>query len=86
MTRIEEVHPALKKWLFTKNIGILITSESNVMFKIMQAFMAAKKPLLPIHDAVVCKLSDRKFARRTMIEAYQYVHSTEFKPRIKTEF
>ncbi len=63
-----------------------MTSESQVMFRIMKAFTAAKKPALPIHDAIVCKVSDREFAKRVMIESYQWVHSTEFEPVINREF
>jgi hypothetical protein len=84
--RITRLHQPLKEWFFAKSAGLAMTSESQVMFRVMKTFTGARKPLLPIHDAVVCKSSDAKFAKRTLMEAYQYVHSTRFKPVIKKEF
>lgn len=84
--RIVQTHHQIADWFFTSSSGLMMTSESHVMFRIMKAFTEAGKPALTIHDAIVCKTADVKFAQRVMRKSYQHVHTTRFKPVIKREF
>lgn len=42
------------------------------------------KPVLPIHDAVVCKASDAEFAKHAMVEEYRRL--MDFSPVVQREF
>jgi hypothetical protein len=58
-----------------------MTYESLIMLHILEEFVNAKKPILPIHDSVVCRKSDRDFAFQTMQKCYQ--HIMHFPPVIR---
>ena len=68
--RILEVHRPIYKFFFTCVGMELMTMDGTVMLAIMRAFRDARKPALPIHDAVVCRASDADFTRTTMAETY----------------
>lgn len=73
--------------LFFQTTGLqMMTEESKIMRQLMILFTQARKPALMIHDGLVCKVSDAKFARKAMISAYQLMLSTNFCPQIKTSF
>ena len=73
--------------LFFRGEGLkFITEESKRMRLLLQIFTKARKPALMIHDAVVCKRSDAKFAKRAMIDAHQAMFTTLAVPGIQREF
>lgn len=78
--RIIEVHPDLKRWFFTQ-VGVeKMTSEGRIMLQILRTFTEAGKPVLAIHDSIVCRESDYDFARKTMRDSYKWL--TLFPPVI----
>lgn len=92
--RIVKAHPDIKRCFF-KNINMggyvlplgnsMMTLGSAIMEDILWQFTKAKKPAVGIHDSIVCKRSDYKFARRTMTEIYQK-WCVGFKPKIKRKY
>jgi hypothetical protein len=72
---------------FFSGIGLqMMTEESKVMKRLLTAFTKAEEPALMIHDAVVCKVSVVKFAKKAMTKAYQQLSTTDFLPVIKRSF
>ena len=61
-----------------------MTTDGRNMLRILSAFADAGKPALGIHDAVVCRQSDAKFAEETMVDAY-YLHM-QFEPTIDRKY
>ena len=71
VSRIVDAHPALADLFFT-GAGIeLMTLDGKIMKSILLEFVDAEKPVLAIHDSVVVKRSDAKFALRTMRAVYK---------------
>lgn len=82
--RLMEAHATITKYFFT-GVGMeLMTADGNIMLAIMRAFRDAGKPALPIHDSVVCRARDARFARATMVDVYQL--ATMYKPVINRVF
>lgn len=84
VARIIAAHPQIADSFF-KRAGLdLMTVESRIMLQILRKFTDAKKPVLAIHDAVVCRISDVDFAKSAMKQSYrQFLH---FIPVLKREF
>jgi hypothetical protein len=74
IARIKRVHQPLAKLFHTHDARELMTTEGKIIKRVMLAFVAAGKPALPIHDSVVCKVSDAAFAKRVMTDAYEACH------------
>ncbi len=71
VTRIQAAHPKLAEDFFS-GVGIeLMTVDGSIMLRILETFADADKPVLGIHDSIVVRESDRRFARRTMKDAYR---------------
>lgn len=82
--RLMEAHATITEYFFT-GIGMeLMTEDGKIMLAIMRAFRDAGKPALPIHDSVVCRASDARFARATMVEVYRL--GCGYKPVISQVF
>lgn len=82
--RILEVHAPIREYFFTRVGMELMTSDGKVMLAIMRAFRDARKPALPIHDAIICRVSDADFALETMTSMYLLLLAHQ--PVIKREF
>lgn len=68
---IVEVHDRRVVASFFTEKGVeLMTTDGMIMLQILWAFAEADKPALGIHDAVLCKRSDAKFARKVMRDVY----------------
>lgn len=73
VARIIKAHPLLRNDFFSGVGSHLMTLDGKIMLKILSEFAQAKKPVLGIHDSVVCRLSDVGFAQQTMIESYEWL-------------
>jgi hypothetical protein len=82
--RIVEAHPAISDAFFTEAGLRLMTVDGQIMLRILEAITAEGKPVLGIHDAIVCKTEDIDFAREAMVDAYCQFH--RFEPVIKLVF
>jgi hypothetical protein len=68
--RLMAAHPDLADRFFT-GVGIdLMTTDGRIMLHILEVFADAGKPVLGIHDSIVCRASDAEFAHQTMVEMY----------------
>lgn len=92
--RIIRAHPDIRTDFFrTVNKGghtvcigsRLMTKGAVIMQNIFWQFVKANKPAVSIHDAILCKRSDAKFARRIMTREYKK-RCSGYKPVIKREF
>ncbi len=82
--RLEEAHATIFMHFFT-GVGMeLMTEDGKIMMAVMRAFRDAGKPALPIHDSVVCRVSDARFARATMVETYR--QGQRYTPEIHRKF
>jgi hypothetical protein len=82
--RIFNAHPDLEPWFFTRIGTDLTRLESRLMLKILLTFADAGKPALGIHDALLVRLSDARFAQKTMRDLYRKRFG--FCPVIKRDF
>jgi len=81
--RIARAHRGIADDLFCGRGMRLISIEGGIMLEIMKHFvLGAKKPALPIHDALVVREQDEKLARRVMTGVYRQV--TGFDPVLKS--
>lgn len=81
LKRIEDAHPKIKDRFFT-NVGteLLMSTDGYIMLWILDRFLEANKPALPVHDSLVVKQEDADFAEKTMADCY-YAH-LQFEPQI----
>jgi hypothetical protein len=83
--RIALVHHPIADYLFADRGMSLISLEGGIMFNILRVFvLGAKKPAVPIHDALVVRQKDARFAKRVMEHVYRSV--TGSNPVVKTQF
>lgn len=83
---IERVHDERVVEKFYTEVGIdLMTTDGRIMLRILMAFRDADKPILAIHDSVVCKRSDSQFAQEAMRYAYRFFFWSH-EPVIKQSF
>ena len=85
MERLERAHPELaKRNLLHQNWGFRIMFlESTIMSLILRRFTEADIPVLPIHDGLCVRASDRRFARRTMLKSWKLVVVGKGKVKVK---
>lgn len=70
---------------FFKEAGLeLMTMDGRIMFDILLRLTGKNIPALAIHDALVCKSSDREIVTKTMIERYE--ERCGFKPLIRVVY
>jgi len=82
--RLLAAHPDLHSQFFTQ-IGLeLMTKEGEIMLHILYECAKHGKPVLGIHDSVVCRDSDADFVRNIMTDAYRQFLT--FRPVIKRSF
>ena len=85
--RILSAHQDISDVFFDEWYGpVMMTLGAALMDEIRKRFASEDKPCFTIHDAVVCRRTDAKFARRVMITAYHKWVRREFDPIIKREF
>lgn len=70
VTRVVAAHPKLSHRFFTAVSAELPSRDGLIMLDILTRFADAGKPVLPLHDGVLCRRSDAEFAERTMMEVY----------------
>lgn len=68
--RFAEQLPDIGTPFFTRYGMELMGLDGSIMRHILLAFADAQKPVLGIHDALLCKQSDAEFAIQTMYESY----------------
>lgn len=73
LDRIQDAHPKLAHRFFSECGIQLMTYDGRIMLRILTTFADADKPVLGIHDSVVCRASDAEFAHETMREAYRWL-------------
>lgn len=71
LARVQSAHSDLEHYFFSNTGRELFSHEGAMMRDIMAAFMRADKPLTPLHDAVICKASHARFAKKTMRKIYR---------------
>jgi hypothetical protein len=73
LKRIEAAHPDLAgAGYFCRNAACdLMTKDGRIMLQILEEFADADKPALGVHDSLIVKLSDEKFARGVMEGVYR---------------
>jgi hypothetical protein len=84
--RVRAAHPDLDSYFFRKEpIGdTLMTIDGGIMLRILDRFARKGKAVLGIHDSVLCKASDEKFALRAM--RHVYFASFGHRPVVKRAF
>ena len=83
--RIPSVHSDVSKLLFCDEGVTLMTVESRIMFTILiELVLKRKKPALPIHDAILVRISDARLAKRIMEEVYSWFCGG-FRPLVKAK-
>ncbi|WP_442510557.1 hypothetical protein SH528x_002182 [Novipirellula sp. SH528] len=60
--RIEEAHPQIADRFFIELGAWLQTFDGMVMLRVMGAFAIEDRPVLGIHDGLICRASDAEFA------------------------
>lgn len=68
--RIEKAHPKIADRFFTEIAAVLQTLDGMIMLRILESFASENRPALGIHDSIVCRRKDVKFARAAMHIAY----------------
>lgn len=85
--RILRTHRDIRHVFFSEEHGsAMMTLGAAMMNTLRRRFTEADKPVYCIHDAVVCRRSDREFAKATMIDAYHLWVRPDFDPIIHVEF
>lgn len=85
--RIIAVHGDIARVFFNPTYPpTMMSLGAQIMFEIRWAFAQAGKPCYCIHDGIVCRQSDRKYAKSTIIAVYQKWVRQDFRPRIRVEF
>ncbi|MBA4411592.1 MAG: hypothetical protein C0397_19515 [Odoribacter sp.] len=83
INRITTLHKPIEDDFFKPELYALTMSLSaGVLLDILDEFTKREKPVLPIHDSIIVKVSDSDFARLIMIEKYAKFHRG-FNPVIK---
>ena len=70
MERLLETHEPIADQFLTEVGAELMTIDGRIMKRILKAFVDARKPVLGIHDGVVCRATDADFAKKAMRRAY----------------
>lgn len=82
--RIAVAHSRIVDDLFADRGMRLVSIEGGIMLQILLQFVVgAKKPALPIHDALVVRDEDAAFAKQVMEKVYR--HATGFNPVVKVK-
>jgi len=85
--RILKAHPDIRHVFFDADRGsMMMTVGAAMMHTIRTRFAEEDKPVYCIHDAVVCRKSDRAFAKAVMLDVYHLWVRPEFDPIINVEF
>lgn len=82
--RLMRVHEPIRHRFFSEYGFKLMTVDSQIMMAILKRFTDANKPVLAVHDSVVCRRSDVEGARIVMTD--EYFNFMQFDPVIKREF
>ncbi|GEM_PF-2924967 len=82
--RIRQVHIEINHVFYRDNY--LMSLGAAMMYDIRQKFAQENKPAFTLHDGVLCKQSDRNFAKEIMTEVYHFWVPTGFDPIINTKF
>lgn len=68
--RVVEAHPLVSERFFAE-VGLeLMTMDGRIMYHMLGDFTERDVPVLPIHDAVVCRVSDVAFVEKVMRQNY----------------
>lgn len=72
LTRIENVHPDLMERgkFYSDAANQLMQVDGTMMLHMLKRFADAGKPALGVHDSLVVKAEDERFARRVMTDVY----------------
>jgi len=71
LDRLEQVHAPIRDSFYT-GVGMdLMTHEASIMITTLVAMTFSGRPVLGIHDGVLCKQRDAEFAKQTLIESYR---------------
>ena len=71
LDRLEQVHTPIRDTFYT-SVGMdLMTHEASIMITTLVTMTLSGRPVLGIHDGVLCKQSDADFAEQTLVETYQ---------------
>ena len=82
--RIKQIHKPIADSYHT-GIGLALQCEDSfLMLYVMSRFMNLNKPALSLHDAILCKRSDRDLALKYMSDIYALMYG--FEPEIKLDF
>ncbi len=79
--RISDTHPEVADRFFTQIGAELQTIDGKIMRKILMAFSKEDRPVLGIHDSVVCRVSDADFAEAMMKREYRSM--LDFRPVVR---
>lgn len=73
--RIEQMLPEFVDFFYREDsYGLTLQNiDSNIMEEIMKCFIAAKKPLCPVHDSVVVRACDEGYAVDSMAKAFRKI-------------
>ncbi len=82
--RIEKAHPDVSHRFFSKVGAMLMTLDGVLMLRILEEFAKNDKPVLGIHDSILCKASDAEYAKLVM--QIEYAELFGFLPVIKVVF
>ncbi|MDC1239641.1 hypothetical protein N8Z80_01190 [Litorivicinus sp.] len=84
--KILERHPSLKPYFFKSESGMrAMEQEGKLMLDVMHWGMNSSVPVLPLHDALICRESDAERVSQALQEAAQRVLGTSLMITIKRE-
>jgi hypothetical protein len=81
---VEEKHNAVSELFYAGRHHELLYRESKILFKVISAFNMTNEALLPIHDAILVKVSSLEHAKVAMEMAFK--GSFNFTPKLSIEY